>query len=126
MGRSSGEAAVSHGVIELGAAAAAALLPAQQQQQQRQGLQRQAPGSSQSSRQAAAAGGGGPIARNLRRRDWGGRALKRRMLVGVPMIPASTLRLLVAALGSSTFCRLWLSSTSGTTCAGERQQHGTV
>lgn len=32
------------------------------------------------------------------------------------MMPASTDRELVAALGSSTFCRLCDSSTSGTTC----------
>lgn len=42
--------------------------------------------------------------------------LKRRMEVGVPMMPASTDREVVAALGSSTFCRLCDSSTSGTTC----------
>ena len=52
--------------------------------------------------------------------------LKRRMEVGVPMMPASTERLEVAALGSSTFCRLWLSSTSGTTCERRRRRRRRV
>ena len=40
------------------------------------------------------------------------------------MMPASTEREVVAALGSSTFCRLCDSSTSGTTCGGEGRGGG--